>query len=132
MPGEFNLTSEVESRYFWAEVGARCWSTAYHASGTLSILVSAAAAFIAAANPDGLSGTQVGLIAALSGAAAALTTISTFAGFQRKWRANRDTRTALYEVRLHLAKEGETPALLAKFCKIMEDHDRAISGAEAG
>lgn len=132
MARELNLTSEVRKNYDRAHRGARNWSTAYHVSGVLSIVASAASAFIAAANLNELSGVQAAWIAALSGAAAALTTTSTFAGFQRKWRANRETRTGLYELLLRLPKEGETPALLQKFCKIMEDHDRAISGAETG
>jgi len=70
------------------------------------------------------------LIAALSGAAAALTAISAFAGFSKKWRVNRKTRTALLFLELNLEKEGETADLRRRFETILKEHDVGIDAAE--
>jgi hypothetical protein len=77
-----------------------------------------------------LSGMETTWIAALSGSAATLTAISTFAGFSRKWRVNRTTRTDLRILRLDLG-EDETDRLRERFSKIMKDHERGIMGAES-
>lgn len=127
-----SLSSEVSRALRKAERGSMAWSTAYHGSGMLSLLASASAAFIAATNLKGLSGTQTIWIAALSGSAATLTAISKFVGFSRKWRANRKTRTALRKLKSELKSGGETDALRERFYHVMDVHDDAIEGAEAG
>ncbi|HVI06462.1 MAG TPA: hypothetical protein VM711_10265, partial [Sphingomicrobium sp.] len=125
-----DFASEVHKHYKKAARGAWCWSFAHHGSGIFSILSSAGAAFLAATNLSGLSGTKPALIAALSGAAAALTTISAFAGFSKKWRINRKTRTALMFLELDLERQGETTQLRERFKTIMQEHDVGIGAAE--
>ena len=79
-----NLTTSFEKQFRdaldKANRGAVLWSLAYHGSGILSVLASAGAAFLAASDLPQLSGTEGTWIAALSGCAATLTTVSTFTG----------------------------------------------------
>lgn len=96
------LESQVRQALLRAETGSILWSAAHHGSGILSIVASAAAAFIAATNETALPGTAATQIAALSGAAATLTAIRTFSGCAGKWRANRKTRRALQDLQLEL------------------------------
>ncbi len=113
-----------------AERGAVLWSMAYHGSGILSILASAGAAFLAATNLPELSGTEATWIAALSGCAATLTTVSTFTGCSGKWRTNRTTRMNLHLLDLERGNM-DADKLHDRFARIMRDHERGILGAEA-
>jgi hypothetical protein len=112
-----------------AERGAILWSLAHHGSGLLSILASAAAAFLVATKPPELAGYLAAVIAALSGAAATLTTVSTFTGCAGKWRTNRTTRMHLRLLALDL-DDADTEKLQDRFARIIREHERGITGAE--
>jgi hypothetical protein len=109
--------------------GAVLWSIAYHGSGILSVMASAGAAFLAATKLPELSGTEATWIAALSGCAATLTTVSTFTGCAGKWRTNRTTRMNLRLLALD-RDEADADKLHDRFARIMRDHERGILGAE--
>lgn len=124
------LREEIRKALRKAEWGSRLWSVAHHGSGILSILASAVAAFLVASKKE-LVDDQSLAIAALSGLAASLTAISTFAGFSRKWEVNRSTRSALRILKLGL--KTEDPAQLREqFRAIMEAHERGIVGGRTG
>ena len=127
-PPTSDFEAEVEDRYRRADFGARAWSTLHHGSGILSILLSAGATLMATANLSGLDERQAKVTAVLAGAAGTLTAIGAFAGFSRKWRINRKTRTALRSLRRDLRSGGETAALRQRFDEIMVAHDNGIDG----
>lgn len=127
-----DFISEVQGRRRHSDTGARLWSTAYHGSGILSILCSSAVAFLAAFEREQIwAGHTAVLAALLSALAAALTGIGTFAGFSRKWRANRATRTALDELIIDLsAPDQDMAAMRERYKEIRRRHDRAIAGED--
>lgn len=123
------LNDEFDHALGRARRGSKAWSCAHHGSGTLSILASAVAAYIAASHADHVTAAQSAQIAALSGAAATLTAIRSFAGFSKKWRINRATRLELDLLRLDWEEAGHDK-LRDRFCQIMRAHERGILAAE--
>jgi hypothetical protein len=76
-------------------LGSKSWSCAYHVSFGVAAILSVIVATLSGKDISllGLNSSQLVLL--LSLAAAVLTTIGGFGGFERKWRTNRETRAAL-------------------------------------
>lgn len=103
--------------------GQKNWSFAHHFSIFGSILCSiAAGAVLQIKEPD-----YSGLAAVLTTLAAALTAIATAGGFERKWRSNRLSRSAIDGLLIDLEAQGANfDSLSLELKKIIGRHDMEI------
>ncbi|PXX96669.1 DUF4231 domain-containing protein [Halomonas sp. LBP4] len=129
------LRKEVDRLQKHHYKGQRLWSFAHHFStfgaALLSLTVATlsqqdgwdAASFIVSRNT---------LIAILSLSAAILSALAARGGFERKWIANRLTRSKLDNLRLDMLEDVEDPTpLKEKLKRIISEHDSAIVGSSS-
>lgn len=128
------VTTQVENWFHWSSRGSKTWSCLHHATYALASVLSLIVAFIL--QLPGADGGDPGFDANLWGGVLALTaailsTVSGNAGFERKWKANRLTRSKVNQLKIDLTEPAPDYAAIRKTLKtIIGEHNRAILGQE--
>jgi hypothetical protein len=125
------LKSEIAQRQKHHRDSQRRWSFFHHSTTFGAVTLSLAVAAIAPLPkwPEGSIRKDI-LIAVLSFIAAILAAISARGGFERKWVANRLTRSRLDILHLDTLDGTADPSAIKETLKrIVIDHDAAIVGA---
>ena len=122
---------EIERAFAGRFKGQRWWSFASHGSTVLIVAFSSTAAVLAKFSP-GLFPTVVDnttLATLLSLAVTIISTLQTKLGFERKWIANRMTRSALSQLRVDMNMGKSSCELADSLKKIYSQHDEAITAS---
>jgi dTDP-4-dehydrorhamnose reductase len=107
--------------------GQKLWSAATHGSTIVVVVASAVAALLAQSKTSWFGHSGADIATLLSLAVAIISTVQSRIGFERKWIANRMTRSALSQLDID-AKLGANPDDLAKTLKdILAKHDQSIT-----
>jgi len=127
------IGNKIDQSIKWSLRGQKWWSFANFGSSILIIIFSAIAAVLAQVKSDStFIPHPADFATALSLAVTIISTIQSKLGFERKWVANRMTRSALQQLEID-EKTGTAPAELAKtFKAILSKHDEAITGSSSG
>jgi|SRR5215207_3018051 len=126
------LKQDVNRKYRHYNRGAKLWSLTHHGVLYGSAIASASAAVIVQLQdlPVGVALSPTDLSTLLAALAALLATTAGVGGFERKWRANRVSRTKMELLRerleLNLIDIGDA---LDKYSEILNEHDAAIGGS---
>jgi hypothetical protein len=126
------IARKINQSIKWSLRGQKLWSFANFGSSILIIIFSAIAAVLAQVKSNG---TPIPLAAdiatTLSLLVTIISTIQSKLGFERKWIANRMTRSALEQLDID-EKTGTAPPELVKTLKaILSKHDEAITGSSS-
>jgi uncharacterized membrane protein YcjF (UPF0283 family) len=127
------LKAEIEKRRDWHYAGQRQWSFAHHTSTFgASILSLVVAAISQAKDWKAEYFSRDTVMAVLSLVAAMLAALAAKGAFERKWIANRMTRSKLDALHLDLLDEhADAAAVKDALKRIIADHDAAITGAKS-
>lgn len=126
------LKQDVNRKYRHYNRGAKLWSLTHHGVLYGSAIASASAAVIVQLQdlPVRVELSPTDLSTLLAALAALLATTAGVGGFERKWRANRVSRTKMELLRerleLNLIDIGDA---LDKYSEILNEHDAAIGGS---
>lgn len=123
------LRNKITSDMAHAYKGQRLWSAANHGATIIIVVFSAVAALLAQAAPGNmvLSVPLKNVVTALSLLVTVVSTLQSKLGFERKWIANRITRSALEQLEID-ENTGLSASELAKALKIIRaKHDEAIT-----
>ena len=124
------LTTMVERKYNEYRSGAKSWSGVYHGCLFISIIASAVATLFL--KLEILKNTyQSDIAASLALLAAILTAMTAEGGFNRKWRANRVSRSLTEQLRTDTSDPAIDGAQIRKrLNEIIRRHDEGIIGPE--
>lgn len=127
------LKAEIEKQRKWHYAGQRQWSFAHHTTTFGAAILSLVVVAISQAKdwtPSGLS--RDSLIALISLVAAILAVLASKGSYERKWIANRMTRSKLDALRLDLLDDQVDPISIKDSLKrIIAEHDVAITGSKS-
>src|SRR6266404_1799368 len=124
------LKTMVESKYDEYRSGAKSWSGIYHGCLFASIIASSVATLFL--KLEILKNTyQSDIAASLALLAAILTAMTAEGGFNRKWRANRVSRSLTEQLRTDTSDPAIDGAQIRKrLNEIIRRHDEGIIGPE--
>ncbi len=127
------IKAEVDKRLEWHLGGQRKWSFVHHSTTFGAAILSLIVATISQLKDwTPTLCDRSTLIALLSLIAAVLAALSAMGGFERKWIANRMTRSKLDALKLDLLDEQADPRVAKDTLKkIIADHDAAITGSKS-
>lgn len=121
------ISNEIERRLRDSLDGQRWWSFSTHGSTIIIVTFSAVAAVLSQLKMSSAIPFAADLATILSLLVTIVSTVHSKLGFDRKWVANRMTRSALEQLQID-AKMGTDPCVLAKTLKeIIARHDQAIT-----
>ena len=122
------LKSMIDEYYTHYNKWSKRWSVIYQSSLYISAAASAIAALIL--KLDFMKGIQfqTDLSAILAGFAAILTTIAVSGRFDKKWRVNRASRSALKELKIDLSNNVNSDDIRKRLKEIIRKQDEGISG----
>ncbi|HEY0458035.1 MAG TPA: DUF4231 domain-containing protein [Pyrinomonadaceae bacterium] len=124
------LKTEISKRRARHEKGQRQWSFIHHASTFGAVILSLVAAAISQAKdwkPETLS--RDSIIAVVSLIAAILAALAAKGNFERKWKANRMTRSKLDALWLDtLDVNADELKLRTELKRIINEHDITVTG----
>ncbi|MDE3761832.1 hypothetical protein GOA77_13555 [Sinorhizobium meliloti] len=125
------LEAFVTAAYSKANIGAIAWSVSYHVTLGLAGVLSLVAGVLSQISfVSILSIEKKTVISIISVAAAVLTFLAGFGGFERKWQANRVYRNELEQVRLDLANpHADIAAIREAVRQAANRHNLGIDGA---
>jgi hypothetical protein len=122
---------EIERAFANSFKGQKWWSFGNHGCTVLIVAFSSTAALLAKFSPDLSSAVSNTTIAAvLSLAVTIISALQWKLGFERKWVANRMTRSALSQLRVDMMMGKDSEVLAEALKKIYSQHDGAITGAD--
>jgi hypothetical protein len=123
------IAEQIEERRSRSLRGQKYWSFATNGSTVLIIVFSSVAAVLSQV-PDNPFGFQTKyLVTVLSLVVTIISTVQTKLAFERKWIANRMTRSALDQLRVDEKTGAELDQLATKLKDIIANQDRAVTGA---
>jgi uncharacterized membrane protein YgcG len=126
------LWDRADQAYKWSDKGTRSWSFAYHLVFGAATLSTALITSLSGRGEKPVIWSWLhadDLISVLSILATVLTALGAFGGFERKWRANRVTRTRLWALLTcieHQPKDMTAEDVCEKLERILTDHDAGI------
>ncbi len=124
------IADEIDQDFKRSLKGQKRWSFANSGATILIVVFSATAAVLTQTKSNFIPHTQ-DFATLLSLTVAIISTIQSKLGFERKWVANRMTRSALEQLKID-EKTGADPAELVKTLKtIVSKHDEAITGTSS-
>jgi len=127
-----DLKAEIAKRKDSHYIGQRLWSFVHHMTAFGAVILSLSAAAISQAKdwtPSGLE--RDTLIALVSLVAASLAALTAKGGFERKWIANRMTRSQLEILELDLLGDAVDPSAIKETLKrIIAEHDAGITSSK--
>lgn len=125
------IADEIDQNFNRSLKGQKLWSLANSGSTILIVVFSATAAVLTQIKGTYFILDNNSFATGLSLAVTIISTIQTKLGFERKWAANRMTRSALQQLKID-EETGVDPADLAKTLKvILAKHDEAITGTSS-
>jgi hypothetical protein len=130
--GTGTLSKDVKQKCKRFNRGAKMWSLAHHGVLFGSAIASASAAVIVQLQdvPIRVPLSPTDLSTLLAALAALLATTAAVGGFERKWRANRVSRTRMELLRERLeANVIDIEKALDEYSCILNKHDAAIGGS---
>lgn len=131
-PHAGGLQKQILQRLEYARRGQRAWAFAAHGSTILIIVCSSVAAVLASAKPEMpfIPGMQVTTAVTLLSLAVTVTTaVRTQLGFERKWTANRMTRSALEQLAVGIEVGNPDDPDAKRLAAIIAAHDQAITAS---
>jgi len=134
-PDVGRLWDRIDEAYRWSDTGARSWSTAYHLTfGIATLAATLVTALSGRTVTDSILWWRVDTwISVLSVTAAVATALGGFGGFERKWHANRISRTKLWSLRTcieHSPTNLSASDICTKLEQILTEHDGGIIKTE--
>ena len=120
------IERSIALRRRWAHRGTLCWSTAFHLFFGVSVATGIVVAAISGKNITVYKiciSDYVPLLALVGSMASA---IGVFGGFERKWKANRITRSELDILDLQISSGMSLDDATAALIDIVRKHDAAI------
>jgi hypothetical protein len=130
--GTDRISKDVNKKYWHFNIGSKLWSLAHHGVLFGSAIASASAAVIVQLQdfPNRVALTPTDLSTLLAAFAALLATTAAVGGFERKWRANRVSRTRMELLWERLeANVIDINEALDEYSCILNKHDAAIGGS---
>ena len=123
------LTELIERHRRRFDIGSRSWSVAHHGSLYLAAMLSGAAALILALDSLRDLAFRADVAAVFSAIAALLGTLAAAGSFQRKWQANRLSRSRMDQLLIDVSDPAaESTRVLNELKAAIASHDRAITG----
>src|SRR5580700_4041866 len=127
------IARKINQSIKWSLRGQKLWSFANFGSSILIIIFSAIAAVLAQQVKS--NGTAIphaaDIATTLSLAVTIISTIQSKLGFERKWIANRMTRSALEQLDIDEKTGTASPELVKTLKAILSKHDEAITGSSS-
>jgi hypothetical protein len=126
------IRKDVKKKFRHFNIGAKLWSLAHHGVLFGSAIASASAAVIVQLQdlPIRVALSPTDLSTLLAALAALLATTAAVGGFERKWRANRVSRTRMELLQERLeANLIDIDKALDEYSCILNKHDAAIGGS---
>jgi hypothetical protein len=129
--GTHTISKDVNKKRRHFNIGAKLWSLAHHSVLFGSALASASAAVIVQLQdvPIRMTLSPTDLSTLLAALAALLATAAAVGGFERKWLANRASRTKMEVLQERLkANLVDISAAVHEYSEILKEHDAGIGG----
>jgi hypothetical protein len=122
------IAAQIQQAARSHQFGQKLWSFASNGSTILVIVLSALAAVLTQITSDLHSIPTRNIVTLLSLAVTILSTVQSRLGFERKWIANRMTRSSLRQLEIDEKTGASLPDLVAALKSILSRHDQAIVG----
>ena len=124
------IADEIDRSLKWSLKGQKWWSFANFGSTILIVVFSSIAAVLTQTKSTFIPHTN-DFATALSLAVAIISTIQSKLGFERKWVANRMTRSALQQLIIDEKTGGDPVEMIKTYKAILSKHDQAITGTSS-